>query len=356
MTRLSRSAICCPSDRRRCPAHSQQRAFTLVELLVVIAIIGILVALLLPAVQSARESARRTQCTNLMKQMGLAFSNYESANGEYPPGGYAYRTMKAQAPYNCSDNDCNGSNWAIESLPYLEWQALYDQYDQSRGNRDAVNRPVLETEVASYICPSDNSVVELDLDFQGAVYAKGSYKAIGGAYFNFNVGNGNFVDWVDPRNNNEFFRTHKAHRGVFSFNRDGKTPTKIREVTDGTSKTYAVGEHYVFRGNQALDNDDLAQWARTHRQFNKSTLNGDPLLRQPDRALCKQNAAANYGDNFNGEKFCDKVMASAHAGDGANWLRLDGSVDFVTSALDEYIFEAFLTIAGDDEYDRQRWY
>ena len=111
----------------------QIKGFTLVELLVVIAIIGILVALLLPAVQVARESARRAQCVNQMKQIGLAILNYENARSEFPPGGMSYGAWgnrnPDQVPFKCPDYDCSGTNWAIEILPYLEQQALYDMYD-----------------------------------------------------------------------------------------------------------------------------------------------------------------------------------------------------------------------------------
>src|SRR6476646_10711529 len=102
------------------PNHHDSSGFTLVELLVVIAIIGVLVAMLLPAIQSAREAARRSQCTNNLKQLGIAIQNYESARKELPPG---HRMTKVG-----TDIDSLGS-WVTVILPYLEESALFSQID-----------------------------------------------------------------------------------------------------------------------------------------------------------------------------------------------------------------------------------
>ena len=101
-------------------APRARRGFTLVELLVVIAIIGILVALLLPAVQAAREAARRTQCTNNLKQLGLAVHNYENTNKELPPGGLT------------PTGGSYGHSWWVRILPYIEQGNVYDKFDQRK--------------------------------------------------------------------------------------------------------------------------------------------------------------------------------------------------------------------------------
>ncbi len=153
---------------RRCRSR---HAFTLVELLVVIAIIGILVALLLPAVQSAREAARRTQCVNQMKQIGLAILNHEVTKGAFPPGGIAYGRYRFiwtrdPLPFDCQRTyDCNGTNWAIEILPHLEQQPLYDRVRPARNERiekmilngnGLINRRVRDTEMPAMKCPTDS--------------------------------------------------------------------------------------------------------------------------------------------------------------------------------------------------------
>src|SRR5262245_15791655 len=121
-------------------------AFTLVELLVVIAIIGILVALLLPAVQSAREAARRMQCGNNLKQLGLALLNYESSRGVFPfgCGGTSGGARYAQT-----------GTWAAFILPQLEQQNLFDTFDFKRHMNDPANQKAVSTIVPGFICPSD---------------------------------------------------------------------------------------------------------------------------------------------------------------------------------------------------------
>ncbi len=131
-------------------------AFTLVELLVVIAIIGILVALLLPAVQSAREAARRSQCLNNLKQIGIAMYSYHDTHSQLPEA----------TPYG--GNTIAGGTWATNILPFLEQQNLYDQFDLSipfasarfTGDNTGPNEQALTTVIDSYICPSDNDASE----------------------------------------------------------------------------------------------------------------------------------------------------------------------------------------------------
>jgi len=123
----------------------QRRAFTLVELLVVIAIIGILVALLLPAVQAAREAARRAQCSNNLKQMGLAAHNYHDTFRSFPPGAI-------------TDGPCCSAksrvNWAIALLPYMEQTSLYDEYDHDANNEDPTNDLVRRAEIDKLVSDS----------------------------------------------------------------------------------------------------------------------------------------------------------------------------------------------------------
>ena len=136
------------------------RAFTLVELLVVIAIIGLLVALLLPAVQAARESARRTQCTNNMKQVGLALHAHNEHHGCFPYGQINYIGVWGSvpptynpAPYNMNERRC----WMRQSLPYLNQIPLYRQFDAfMRGFWTALGFPQMPTVVSTFVCPSDS--------------------------------------------------------------------------------------------------------------------------------------------------------------------------------------------------------
>lgn len=127
-----------------------RRAFTLVELLVVIAVIGILMALLLPAVQAARESARRTQCVNSLKQIGIASHHYHDAMRSFPPG------YCAAAPYVDGAADTTpGWGWAAFLLPHLEQRPVYEASNFSLPIEHPANARSVRTWIASYICPSD---------------------------------------------------------------------------------------------------------------------------------------------------------------------------------------------------------
>lgn len=151
-----------PHRLRPCSERpASPRGFTLVELLVVIAIIGILVALLLPAVQAAREAARRTQCINNQKQMALATLNYADAKNELPP---IYVTteerwrLPADAPNPTNPNVIHGFH--VHILPFMEYQPIYDQYNFSVYWHDAANKEVIATDIPEFICPTAPSVAE----------------------------------------------------------------------------------------------------------------------------------------------------------------------------------------------------
>lgn len=134
-----------------------QRGFTLVELLVVIAIIGVLVALLLPAVQAAREAARRMSCTNNLRQQGLALHLFHDTMGSLPPGGVlppaiANMSSEAHSKFNIADNVEHG--WGVFILPFMEERNLADRYLWNEDWKSAGNAPVNSTHVKTYLCPS----------------------------------------------------------------------------------------------------------------------------------------------------------------------------------------------------------
>src|SRR5690242_2608624 len=163
------------------PRQQQRRtAFTLVELLVVIAIIGVLVALLLPAVQAAREAARRVSCVNNMKQLGLALHNYESSSACFPWG------VWRNTPYDgCSTSPRFGM--MVYLLPYAENSSLYNSINFSGASAASPvstansirNYTGMATKIASYVCPSDQVQTPLDPStFVG--WSQGSYSGMAG--------------------------------------------------------------------------------------------------------------------------------------------------------------------------------
>ncbi|MGI6414908.1 MAG: DUF1559 domain-containing protein [Thermoguttaceae bacterium] len=199
-------------NRKRNP-----RGFTLVELLVVIAIIGILIALLLPAVQAAREAARRSQCTNNLKQIGLALHNYHDVVGRFPAAWYRIPTQEKRP----------GWAWGTMLLPYLEQGALYDQLAVTTGiDFPAPANATTQTAVTAYHCPSAR---DANINPSRENFGKSNYKPIMGT-----------VSYTS-------MPTTTLPNGVFG----ASTAFQFRDIVDGTSNTFAFGETYQGRLTEA---------------------------------------------------------------------------------------------------------
>jgi prepilin-type N-terminal cleavage/methylation domain-containing protein/prepilin-type processing-associated H-X9-DG protein len=187
------------------------RGFTLVELLVVIAIIGILVGLLLPAVQSAREAARRLQCTNNLKQVGLGVLNYESATKRMPAGGIQSNFVSGFASI----------------LPYLEQGNTYQQYDFDLYYTNPINVAVSKQKISVYLCPSTNIPREVPAN---ATSASGAPVEVGSAStYLLNEGTNQYMAESDG-----------AFPAIFDSYRNRHL--RLANFTDGTSNTLAIGE------------------------------------------------------------------------------------------------------------------
>jgi prepilin-type N-terminal cleavage/methylation domain-containing protein len=165
---------------------SRRNAFTLVELLVVIAIIGILVALLLPAIQAAREAARRSQCANNLKQIGVALHNYHDTYRVFPPAGIgSVNNGNGIVADTTIDDDIGNDrgvyiNYLALLLPYDEQQALYDQIVYANNASMNTNRDIWRTYLTAYVCPSDAFATKSNLfTGRGSTMARGSYAAVG---------------------------------------------------------------------------------------------------------------------------------------------------------------------------------
>jgi prepilin-type N-terminal cleavage/methylation domain-containing protein len=207
----------------------QRRGFTLIELLVVIAIIGVLVALLLPAVQKVREAANRASCANNLKQIGLAIHNFHDSYNFIPPA-------RVADPY---------ASWAVIILPYLEQDALYRQWDTSKTYYDQTDL-ARTTVVKGYFCPSRRSPMVSSTDrLSGAdplrVGACGDYACCAGdnapdARWNTDAANGAMIN------------------GNLLNGRTITSPTRFASITDGLSNTFLVGEKQVPTGRFGMGN------------------------------------------------------------------------------------------------------
>ena len=223
--------------------NQKSRAFTLVELLVVITIIGILIALLLPAVQAAREAARRMQCANNFKQVGLALHNYHSALETFPPGQIFWGYGGCNTPPLGKGGQYIGWGWASFILPYMELQSVYNLFDFSdprgvytsdalRADGQPSNFQVAATRIAAYLCPSDPQGGELCAfgSGQNGVDLMEDFRQMNMAGIGDPADHTCDGDWITEK--------YPKIAGVMG-NLNG---CRIEDIRDGTSNTFMIGE------------------------------------------------------------------------------------------------------------------
>ena len=276
-----------------------RHAFTLVELLVVIAIIGILVALLLPAVQAAREAARRGSCKNNLRQLGLAMQNYHSALGVLPPG--VLGTGGAASPTNLLHT------WEAIILPYVEQTNVHQAYDFRLQFDHANNAPAVLNKLSVYVCPTMRD------ELVNNQYGPSHY-----------AGNAGSV----PGQNDGVFYPFSAIR--------------FQDITDGTSRTIAGGELAYEVGGWARGRIGAgggggggggSDYARAVLRWWKCETNcARPGINPPETAC-------------NGSCERQRQFSSMHSG-GAHFVFADGHTDFVSDTLDVNLFLALLTRSG----------
>lgn len=323
-----------PLDGRVRSHHARHLGLTLVELLVVIAIIGTLIAILLPAVQAARESSRRLQCANQLKQIATAIHAYNDSLQFLPPGNYAstWGNCPGGQPPVDSKNSEDRANWLIAILPYLENRSLRSRYDVKSTNEGAGNQSVRESTVATYVCPADFDSDRLQIPAMGPAaadalnisYRPGSYRAMAGRSDGFVfLDGGYFIDF--PRE----YRGPIHVVGIAGFTRE-----RFKDIRDGASHTLMVGES-TTRTNPEF----RTLWAYSYAFYSLSSATPQDRILFGDYDRCR--CAGGGGGSFP----CRRGWGSNHPG-GINFACCDGSVHFLNTQIDINLFAGLATIDG----------
>ncbi len=328
----------------------QSRGFTLVELLVVIAIIGVLVALLLPAVQAAREAARRSQCSNNMKQLGLGLHNYESTYKTFP------FSWMVDAPAGLGPG-LNAQCWGIVVLPFIEQQPLFDSYDTSvppfneaaglgyNATVVAANLAAVRTVVPTFLCPSapgapDSRIYNLNYapdfpvtstaapsDYCVASGVRAPYSTL--AYANFSVSS-----------------REGALQFAGRFPGESSKSSRMADITDGTSNTILLAERlggdkiYIGRTIRTTTPYDLL--GRANGGGWGDILNGEHW---PQGSVQNETAPVGGPCAINCTNRRGAGFYSFHPG-GAMFLLADGSVTFISETVQPFIFASLITRRG----------
>ena len=331
------------------------KGFTLVELLVVIAIIGILIALLLPAVQSAREAARALQCKNNLKQLGLALHNYHSNWGTFPPSStWDVENRGKSFIDQTTSHQYISPNWVILLLPFMEQQTLYDEFDLDYYITDARNATARSRELSFMLCPTD-SYNRQKLDGSGASgtaalgdgWARGNYGGNGGpgmmSYTQHQSNGWNACGWAVDTSGKAMWPKPEI-RGVMGAN----ASTSIDQIRDGTTHTILLAEiragltSFDIRGTWALGGAGASSiWAcgwigADVRGPNASQDNSDDIwacdaieAALGGSAVVAQMGMGCYANGSNRQS----TARSLHVG-GVNVCMADGSVVFISDYID----------------------
>ncbi len=335
---------------------SRRQAFTLIELLVVIAIIAILIGLLVPAVQKARDVANRIQCQNNLHQLGIALHVYHDARGAFPQN---HRPPSAAAA-NVRER------WFTHILPYIEQSGLSSRYDETTNWDSATNLPVTSTSIKLALCPASPNPVRFDVNPAGgngfanpAVVAVTDYAGVYGVHPAFIAANSSYPSIAGIQNPFGVITNNVAASGE-------TTPVRITDITDGTSNTIllaeSAGRPFLFNQGGVQQGPDLTQhgvngggWSRPASEIwiigfadKAGTIPGGPYTVNAANGVDAGGqypltvpAGAPLGTDGSGQIY-------GFHGSGANILLADGSVRLIDAGISPAVIAALATRANND--------
>jgi prepilin-type N-terminal cleavage/methylation domain-containing protein/prepilin-type processing-associated H-X9-DG protein len=339
----------------------KRRGFTLIELLVVISIIAVLIALLLPAVQGAREAARRIQCTNNLKQIGLALANYESAVGALPPHG---------------TNSPSGANWNDFSmkarlLPFMEQLPIWNALNQTSYFNSAQNPTAGANRIATFLCPSENNKIHRSGDsYNGLDFGDGNYYNNLGTLLSLNGGTFDGPAYLmgspfggtvtlsritDGLSNTAIFSENVLGNSSTTSSSPGSLwilPFQITATLPASPNLGSMGANLRSVSQLCQSATSLSKFATQGFSWASSGTGeggGYTHVNTPNLRNCwGSNQESNSPNAFRGNQyqFVSLMTAKSNHPGGVNMLFLDGSVKFIKNTIDAGTYGAIGTMAG----------
>ena len=328
---------------------SSRSAFSLVELLAVIAIIGTLVGLLLPAVQSARESARRSTCSSNLRQIAIGVINYHDARRRFPPGAVQSDTACQPPDYNASPTPTvRRASWTVWALPYVEETAIYDRFNPSSSatrfgalltgttGEDSTNLAAQNTPLSIYKCPSD-------------IAQRAAQPSLN--YFGVQGGGADAIPPALCQNGVAPNYRLRFDNGILFTRLSTESAIRASDVTDGLSKTFLVGEGRWWSYDYTNTFGNYFSWSSSNRV---NGISGQPLVLAAavdplNNPLVDYDASQVWGTvasptNAQNLGTHTRCFGSRHPG-GCHMALADGSVQFVSNSISTTLYRQLATRA-----------